>query len=242
MTLSRDDITEASLLKDTKEEHGASPTLEEEVILLGKKPEATSLPEHQRDLNHQSPQNELMLSPLDPLSKLTLLVPLLFPPLHPTLAATLPERQWNPRETFGMAQSKQVTGSTPTYRWWKLARMVEGVQISSLNEGQVLWQHQSQRAGHSGKLQPSGCQLHSRKKITGGPLCPGWVCWSKGTISPQEFQGIWDYWEVWHEEMVALAMALQMCTIHSRTPPGMLCRAIQELHSCLTSYLRVEIY
>ena len=34
--------------------------------------------------------------------------------------------------------------------------------------------------------------------------------------------------------MVALAMTLQRCTVHSRMPPGVLCRAVQELHRCLT--------
>ena len=37
----------------------------------------------------------------------------------------------------------------------------------------------------TGKLQPSGCQLHSWKKIAGGPLHPAWVCWGKRTIFPQ---------------------------------------------------------
>ena len=33
--------------------------------------------------------------------------------------------------------------------------------------------------------------------------------------------------------MVALAMALQRYTVHSITPPGVLWRAVQELHRCL---------
>ena len=49
ITLSEDDIMEASLLKPTEEECGTSPTLEEEAILLGeevKPPEVPgSLPE-----------------------------------------------------------------------------------------------------------------------------------------------------------------------------------------------------
>ena len=49
----------------------------------------------------------------------------------------------------------------------------------------------------------------------------------------QSFKGTRDYWEVQHEEMVALAMAIQRCAVHSRMPPGMLCRAVQELHRCL---------
>ena len=37
--------------------------------------------------------------------------------------------------------------------------------------------------------------------------------------------------------MVALAMALQRCAIHSRTPLGMFCGAVQELHRCLASVI-----
>ena len=53
-------------------------------------------------------------------------------------------------------------------------------------------------------------------------------------LPPKDFQGIQDYQEVWCEEMVALAMALQRCAICSGLPPGMLCRAVQELCWCLT--------
>ena len=40
-----------------------------------------------------------------------------------------------------------------------------------------------------------------------------------------------------HKEMVALAMAFQRCAICSKTPLGMLCRAVQELHRCVTSII-----
>ena len=46
MILSSDNITEASILRPSKEECGASSTPEEEAILLGKEPKATSLPEY----------------------------------------------------------------------------------------------------------------------------------------------------------------------------------------------------
>ena len=42
MTLRGDDIIEASILKPTKEEHGISPTPEEEAVVLG---EEVKLPE-----------------------------------------------------------------------------------------------------------------------------------------------------------------------------------------------------
>ena len=37
--------------------------------------------------------------------------------------------------------------------------------------------------------------------------------------------------------MVVLDMALQRCAVHSRMPPGVLCRAVQELHRCLTTMI-----
>ena len=40
------------------------------------------------------------------------------------------------------------------------------------------------------------------------------------------------------EEMVALAQALQMCAVQSRTPQGMLCRAVHELYRYLAPLLR----
>ena len=44
MTLSRDDIVEASLLKPTGEEHGTCPRLEEEAALLGKEIKPPQVP------------------------------------------------------------------------------------------------------------------------------------------------------------------------------------------------------
>ena len=61
-------------------------------------------------------------------------------------------------------------------------------------------------------------------------------------LPPKEFKGTPDYWEVQCKEMRAPTMALQRCAFHSVMPPGMLCRAVQELHSCLTPYLNMEIY
>ena len=59
----------------------------------------------------------------------------------------------------------------------------------------------------------------------------------RGYLPLKDFQGVQDYRVVQCEEMVVLAMALQRCAIHSRMPPGVLCRAVQELHRCLTSLL-----
>ena len=87
------------------------------------------------------------------------------------------------------------------------------------------------------RLWPSGCQPHNlRKTVHGCPTLPG-VAEMQGLPSPRNFKGTQDYQVVQHEVMVALAMALQRCTIHSGTSSGMLCRAVQELHGCLASVI-----
>ena len=40
--------------------------------------------------------------------------------------------------------------------------------------------------------------------------------------------------------MVALAMALYTCAVHSRMPPGVLCGVMQELHQCLAPLIEGE--
>ena len=141
MTLSGDNIIETSLLKPTKQEHGTSPTLKEEAVLLGKEPKPPETPKPhpsqntQRPLNHKSPQSRLILSTPDPLSKLMFLVPLLLCPLHPNLAATLPRRQRNPRERLGLMQTMQVSGSAPTCRGTKECQNGERIPISPMPQG-----------------------------------------------------------------------------------------------------------
>ena len=43
----------------------------------------------------------------------------------------------------------------------------------------------------------------------------------------------WDYWEVWREETVALAIVFQRCAIHAGASPDVFCGAVQELYDCL---------
>ena len=38
--------------------------------------------------------------------------------------------------------------------------------------------------------------------------------------------------------MVALAQAFQRCAVQAGMPPGMLCRAVQELYTCLAPLLK----
>ena len=57
-------------------------------------------------------------------------------------------------------------------------------------------------------------------------------------LPPVDFKGMRDYWEVWIEETVALAKAVERCTICSGMPPWELCGAIQELCKYLTPMVK----
>ena len=86
-------------------------------------------------------------------------------------------------------------------------------------------------------LSASGCLQTTRHPTRKRWLmdCPALprVVGAKGLPSPADFRETWDYWVVWVEKTVALAKALQRCTVHSRMPLGVLLRAVQELHKCL---------
>ena len=60
------------------------------------------------------------------------------------------------------------------------------------------------------------------------------VLQQKDYLPLKELQGVWDHWVVWREEMVVLAIALQRCIVWSWMSPGVLCRAVQEVHRWLT--------
>ena len=55
--------------------------------------------------------------------------------------------------------------------------------------------------------------------------------------SPTMIQGPRDIHVVRCNKMVALARALQQCTIQSGVPPGVLCGAIQDLCKCLATLM-----
>ena len=67
MTISGDDIVEASLLRPTKEDPGPSPMPEEEAALLGegsKEPETPgSAPEHSEVPKHEGPAKQITTLP-----------------------------------------------------------------------------------------------------------------------------------------------------------------------------------
>ena len=77
-------------------------------------------------------------------------------------------------------------------------------------------------------LLPSGCQPHNLRKMAHGLPHPAWGCWDAEITFPKGFQGNSGLWS---------GLALQRCTIHSKMPPQMLCRAVQELCRCLTSMI-----
>ena len=67
--------------------------------------------------------------------------------------------------------------------------------------------------------------------------CLGVLGW-KDYMPLKEFQGVWDYQVVQREEMVALAMALQRYAFWSGMLLGVLCKAVQELHRCITPLVK----
>ena len=99
MTLSGDNIIEASLLRPRKEEHGTSPTLEEEAILLGDNPETTSLPEHPEIYEQPEPSEQIDTKPTrsteqtDTLSTPPTLSPVTQLSCHPSQKAKKPQRE-----------------------------------------------------------------------------------------------------------------------------------------------------
>ena len=122
MTLSRDGIVEASLLKPTKEKHGASPTPKEEAITLGKEPESSKTPkttpllkcpeipeppERSEWIDAQLAESTEWTDTLSTSSSV------------PQPGHHLPIRQRNPREKLELTQTKQVRGSIPTCRRMK---------------------------------------------------------------------------------------------------------------------------
>ena len=52
-------------------------------------------------------------------------------------------------------------------------------------------------------------------------------------LAPKDHRIMWDYQEVWREEMVVLAIVLQKCANHARASPNVFCRAAQEFCKCL---------
>ena len=92
----------------------------------------------------------------------------------------------------------------------------------------------------AGKPWPSGCQLHNKKKwLVDCPTLPGHPG-VNGLPSSKGVPGNHRLSVVQCEEMVTLAMALQRYAVHSGMPPGVLYRAVQELHKWLPPTLEVR--
>ena len=186
MTLSGDDIIEACLLKPTKKEHGESPTLERNPSSWTRNPSPKD-PWTTRALRadwHTPPQS--------PLSKWTLLVPLLCPK-HPNLATTISRWQRNPRKRLGPTQTKQASGSTSTYRglkrvpkwgreFWSLLCSKDeyfgNVKVKGLS-----CQQSAAFRGASCSALPRGAGtkgLPSPKRLPGHPRLSSGVMWRNG--------------------------------------------------------------
>ena len=169
-----------------------------------------------------------------------LLVPLLLHSPHPNPATTLLRRQGNPGKGLKPIQTMQASGSAPTCRWMKECQNGGGnSDLFSTLRASVLATSRS-KGWPTGKPWPLNCQPHNGTKMVCGPPHPAWLG-QKDYLPLKDFQGAWNYWVVWHQETVALAMALQRCTICLRISPGVHCRVVQELCRCLAPCLRVAI-
>ena len=167
MTLNGDDITEASLLKPTEGEHGASPTPEEEAVPLGEEPESLETPMATYLLEcpeiPEPPEPSVWIdAQLAESTEQTYALTTSSPNSNPP--TTLPGRQRNPRERLGLPQSKWVSRSIPTCRRMKGCQNGGGssnifftLRMSSLVMSKS-------KGWPDSKLQPSGCHPHSRKK------------------------------------------------------------------------------
>ena len=177
MCLNGDEIVEASLLEPAGKEVGMAPTSEEEAILLGKEPKLPEAPEATSFQNTWRSVN--------PQSRLTLLLPLLLHLPCPHLAVILPRRKRNPGKGLRLTQTMLESGSTPTCRRTNGCLTGEGIQSLFCSKDEHLVMSKS-KGWPAGKPWLLGHQLHSWKRMVGGPLhLPGLVCWDERTLSPK---------------------------------------------------------
>ena len=68
--------------------------------------------------------------------------------------------------------------------------------------------------------------------VLGSPTLPG-SARRKEYLAQVDLRMTWNYWEVWREETLVLAIVLQRCVIHAGASQNVFCRAVQEFHDCL---------
>ena len=154
MTLSGDNIVEASILKPTEGECGTFLTLEEEVILLGKEVRLPEVPgslletlEIPKLVEPPEQTNDPSTSPHPS--------PVPQPSFHPSQKAK------NPRDRLGPIQTMQESGFTPTCRRMKECQN-GGASFYLFSSLRMSASAMSKSKGWpNSKLQPSGCQPHN---------------------------------------------------------------------------------
>ena len=220
MTIHGDDVMEASLLRPVEEEAGCSPIPGEEAALLS---------EGDWSSGAQGPaliQVEISRS-VEPAEQTTTPVTSTAPHHHPSLK----EKSWeridiNPNNT-GQWASTYMKNDSWLPEWWEEFQPLTLSADGHCNDAKTkIKTHQQAVAFHL----PT-----THKKVHGSWLAPPCLAElkRKDYLRPKDPQLTEDYWEVWREETIALAIILQPCAIQVRAPPDILCGGLQELHKCL---------
>ena len=221
MTLSGDDIVEASLLRPTGEELRPSPTPEEETALLGEEDGPSGVP-------GPTPRHSEIPRLVEPAEQTT-------PPVTSTVFHSHPS--WKGKKLWegididlnkpGKWIQAYLERDSRLPEWWKefhpLVHSTDGhcddTKVKSLTCQQAAAFH----------LSATQKEVHI---VVITPSCLA-VLGKKGYLVPKDAGITWDYWEVWREETVVLAIVFQRCVIHAGASPYVFCRAVQELCKCL---------
>ena len=213
MTLSGDDIAKASLLKSTEEECWTSPTSEEETILLGK---GIKLPQVLGSLSEWMEIPEF----IEPAKQI--IMPSASSPSPMPQPSCLP-----PGKAKKSQQGMEANPNNPG-RWVHIYlqehdRVLEWERefwslLCSMDEclGDIQVQGLVHQQATAFRL--PAAQLEKDSWLTAPPYLG--VLGYRDYLPQKDFKGTWDYWEVQHEEMVALTMGLLRCTICSGMPQG----------------------
>ena len=218
MAIDGDDVMEASLLGLVEEELGPSPTLEEEAVLLG-----------ERDMNSGAPcpAPQQVKSPrfIEPVEWTTTPVTSIAPHCCPSLKRG---KSWEgigiTLNNTGLWVSTYLKKDSWLPEWWE-----EFQPLPHFEDGC----HRDAKAKHPVHQQAVDFHLlAAQKAVHGAWLTP----YSLAELKRKEYLGPkdpWltlDYWEVWKEETIMLAIILQWCTIRAGAPSDTFCREVQELH------------
>ena len=229
MHLNGDDIVEASLLEPTGEELGTSTTQEEEATQLGEEPEPPEVPVASASLL------ECLETPkaMEPTKLIN--TPSTSVPSSPTQQLCHHFSQKTKKSWQGIEANPSLTSewiwsyidkNERMPDWWREFWSIlcsKDKLFSDVQVKELACQQDVAFSLPSAQVEKSGWW--------NAPSCLG-VLGRKDFLPPKKFQGMRDVQMVRWEETVALALALQRCTIQSGIP-----QAFQELCRCLTPLL-----